>query len=491
MSAYTPALAAAEPTATTTSPAAVEVPAPPHVECEDPTGAVPWPTVLIEGGPKSGKSIEAAQFTGDARFSAAFWLELGMEGTGNWYKLVPGSRYKLLTHDGRFAQIRKRIAEVHAYAQWAVDNNQPPVLFVVDTVGALWLMIQAWVDWKARQTTEAKKKLAQNPHADIQAPINVRNQGKALWDEFLISINSIPGVKVLISRGQEVTKFENGQPTTQKGWSVVGHRELGFDVNVWARLQRGEPAELVAVHHPVNGIDAMVTNEHERIARRDFSLGWLVFDRYGLDPANAYVREMHNTNDARMVDPAAVAEPDDQRQQQRFDDDTILAAAQLWEEARTATTRDQFKPLWEEARAKSWGQVPLIDGGHTRPLLDFLKDEAKRIGELERQAKAGEPDVPSTPAPQDPAPRRQPEIIELLTQLEIIEADWWVVVSGIAGRPVKGLHDITGEPRRLAVEELRNLVALAGESDTGPLIADHLANGEQILGRSQRVQDVA
>lgn len=486
MSAYT-ATPASE-TATTETPAVAQVPAPPHVECADPTGAVPWPTVLVEGGPKSGKSIEVARFTGDARFSAAFWLELGMEGTGNWYKLVPGSRYKLLTHDGKFAQIRKRIAEVHAYAQWAVDNNLPPVLFVMDTIGALWNMIQTWVDWKARQTNEAKKKLAQNPTAEIQAPINVRNQGKALWDEFLMSLNQIPGVKILISRGQEVTKFENGQPTTQKGWSVVGHKELGFDVNAWVRLQRGEPAELIAVHHPVNGIDAMAKNEREQIAREDFSLGWLVFDRYGLNPANAYVRDMHNTNDPSLVDQHAsnqVDQREDQRQQQRFDDDTILEAARLLDEAQKTTSTTEFRRLWKDADRFGWAQVPIITDrtGQATPLIDLLTAEAKRIGELERQRAAGEPEAQAdtTPAASPPA-RKLPEIEQLLLDMKIPETDWLTLATGMIGRQVKDLrHDLRGDYRATVLNELRNLVAMG--ADREPVLGSFILDGQKILAR--------
>src|SRR4051812_9421996 len=124
-----------------------DTPPPPVVDAHEPTCSVPWPTVLVEGEEKAGKSTQTARFTGCGRFSEAFWLELGTEGTAEWYGLVPGAKYKVLEHDGKFATILAKIAQVHAYAEWTVAQGLPPVCFVFDSAGALWKQIQAWVDW--------------------------------------------------------------------------------------------------------------------------------------------------------------------------------------------------------------------------------------------------------------------------------------------------------------------------------------------------------
>src|SRR5690349_8563430 len=116
--------------ATTQTPAVTE---PPHVDCHEPTCSVPWPTVLIEGEEKSGKSTETARFTGCGRFSQSFWLELGTEGTAEWYGKVPGAKYQVLEHDGKFATIKAKIAQVHAYAEWTVEQGLPPICFVFDS----------------------------------------------------------------------------------------------------------------------------------------------------------------------------------------------------------------------------------------------------------------------------------------------------------------------------------------------------------------------
>jgi hypothetical protein len=392
--------------ATTQPPTATEAP---PVASHKPTCAVPWPTTLLEGGEKAGKSTEAAKFTGCGKFSKAFWFELGTEGTAEWYGLVPGAEYEVLEHDGKFATLKQRIAEVHAYAEWAIANGLPPVCFVLDTVGALWKQIQTWVDWKATQSVSAKRKLQADPAAEISAPIAVRNQGKALWDEILMSIHRIPGVKILLSRGQEVTVFKDGQPTNDKGWSVVGHKELGFEVDVWARLVRGRPVELHAVRHPVQGIqpDGDGT-ETETVRRRDFSLEWLIFERYGLDPANASVRNLHNVNDPSSIEEtaaaraaaAAAADPTG------MDEDLALVAAQLLDAAEQTTTKAAFMPLWQEMKTKGLHVVRLAGG----ELQTLMEAQARRIGQLEAQNQAGEPAPGPAPAPAPvPTPVREPE----------------------------------------------------------------------------------
>lgn len=468
----------------------------PVVPADDPDGAIPWPTVLLEGSEKAGKSYELALFSGCGEFSQTWWIEVGMEGTARMYSRVPGASYKIVRHSGSIPEIMARLADIHRHAVWTNATGRKPVLVVVDSGGAIWNITQAWVDWKARQTDDARRKLARNPHAEISAPINIRNQGRAMWTKFIAALNDIPAVKVVTSRGQEVTKFKNNQPTTEKGWSVVGHKEFGFDVDIWCRLVRNEPAEIIGIRAVVDGIrpgdDAFAT---EKIRRDEFSLRWLVFDRYGLNSSTAYVRPRNDTDDVTLADPGAVEHVDDdgaRRQQQRFDDDTIVAAAQLWDDACKATTKDEFLPLWEEARDKGWAQVMLVDRSTTQrtDLKTLLEVEAKRIGELERQQAAGEPDQqPSEPEVGDsaPQPARVSQIEQLLTEMRLRESDWLPLVSGIVGRRVKDLRlDLLGEPRETVLNELRNLAAMG--VDREPVIGSYVLDGQKIC---ERVKGVA
>jgi hypothetical protein len=463
----------------------------PDVPSDEPDGAISWPTVLLEGGEKSGKSYELALFSGCGQFSKTWWIEVGVEGTARMYSRVPGASYKMVRHSGSIPEIMDRLADIHRHAVWTNATGRKPILVVVDSGGAIWRITQAWVDWAARQTDSARKQLRNNPNADISAPINIRNQGTAMWNRFLAALNDIPAVKVVTSRGQEVTKFKNNQPTTEKGWSVVGHKEFGFDVDIWCRLMRNAPAEIIGIRAAVGGIragdDAFET---EKIRRKDFSLRWLVFDRYALDPSTAYVRPRNDTDDARLADPTAVERQDDiddqQQRQQRFSEDTILDAAHLLDEAKKTTDKAAFTPLWKEADTKGWAQVPLTGG----TLLELLTVEARRIGELERQQAAGEPEVQDSssvpPAGTAADVPGQPEIVRLLSGLKVVPADWWVVLTGIVRRRVGGLEDVRGESLDLALNELRNADAL-DEGTRDRILADFVREGEAILSDAGKV----
>lgn len=457
----------------------------PVVPSDEPDGAVCWPTVLFEGGEKAGKSYELALFSGCGEFSQTWWIEVGMEGTARMYGRVPGADYKIVRHSGSIPEIMDRIADIHRHAVWTNATGRKPILVVVDSGGAIWKITEAWMDWAARQTDSAKETLKRNPNAEIKAPFNIRNERTAMWNRFIGALNDIPAVKVITSRGLEVTKFENNQPTTKKGWSVAGHKEFGFDVDIWCRLARNKPAEIIGIRAVVDGIragdDAFET---QKIRRHDFSLRWLVFDRYALDPATAYVRPRNNVDDARLADPGAVDHPDVEddrrRQQQRFSDDVITDAAHLLDDARKCTDTDAFRALWEEASQKGWAQVPLADG----PLVDLMEAEAKRVGELERQRAAGEPEPPAEPAVGTAG--GESELVELLgkDKLDVIPADRVAFLSGLAGRLITNPdEDLQGGAREMVLDELRNLAAL-GPDGGGTLIDEAMRAGQAIVDRA-------
>lgn len=454
---------------------------PPPVDCHKPTCRVPWPTALIEGGEKAGKSTEAAKFTGCGRFSRSFWLELGTEGTAEWYGLVPGAAYEVLEHDGKLTSFKQRLAQVHAYAEWTIANGQAPICLVVDTIGALWNQIQAWVDWKARQLPSVKDKLEKNPNADVAVPINIRNQGKALWDEILMAIHRIPGVKILLSRGREVTRFENGQPTKDKSWSIVGHSELRFEMDLHARLQRGAHVELCGVRHPVNGIkEDEDGTQAEKVRRKDFSLEWLIFERYGLDPANAAVRHLDDVNDPAAVEQAAAnrAATTDAGE---VDEGIALQCAELLDAARQATTRDMFLPLWKEMKDKTLFAVRLPGG----VMQELMEVQAKRIGQQQQKTPA-DAARPAAPAPAqratDPAPAPEPpdedeppaadgitvdqrrQIGDLMLKLGVHSDLSQAVLAGeLVTRTVRSVGALTGAEAGRVIGELTNLAGLGAD----------------------------
>ena len=67
-----------------------------------PTGAVPWPLVLIEGEEKAGKTWACAEFTASPKVGRCFWIDLG-EGAADEYGAIPGADYEVVEHDGGWA----------------------------------------------------------------------------------------------------------------------------------------------------------------------------------------------------------------------------------------------------------------------------------------------------------------------------------------------------------------------------------------------------
>ncbi|MEK8108694.1 hypothetical protein NKG94_34675 [Micromonospora sp. M12] len=89
-----------------------------------PTGRVPWPLILIEGGEKSGKSWACAQFSTSKRIGQMYWLDLG-EGSADEYGAIPGANYLVIEHDGTWAQIQGAVDAVKAEAARAADAGEP------------------------------------------------------------------------------------------------------------------------------------------------------------------------------------------------------------------------------------------------------------------------------------------------------------------------------------------------------------------------------
>lgn len=59
-----------------------------------PTGAVPWPLVLLEGEEKAGKSWALAELSASDKVGDTYWFDLG-EGAADEYGAIPGARYPL------------------------------------------------------------------------------------------------------------------------------------------------------------------------------------------------------------------------------------------------------------------------------------------------------------------------------------------------------------------------------------------------------------
>src|SRR5690606_23124247 len=97
------------------------------IKTRKPTGAVPWPLILLEGGEKAGKSWACAELSASEKVGQTYWLDLS-EGAADEYGAVPGARYLVVEHNGTWQDIVGQVAEIREEAARAADAGEPPVV---------------------------------------------------------------------------------------------------------------------------------------------------------------------------------------------------------------------------------------------------------------------------------------------------------------------------------------------------------------------------
>lgn len=259
-----------------------------------PTGAIPWPCVLVEGGEGSGKSWLAAQLTTSERVGKSYWLELGPEGSADEYGAIPGARYEMIVHDGTWADITGQISAVRDEAQKAVDAGEPPIVLVIDTITAEWEMLSEWADNRARERENRKRASSKRAPVPAEDPVTI---GMDLWNDskyrhrkLMTDLLTGPWIVVLLARSGEVAKVESGRPVeNQKDYKVRAEKDVAFDANVWVRLDRVAPPQILKIR----SVHAGLRPGHDKsMVVRDLSLEWLIFEHMKCDPKTARVRDI-------------------------------------------------------------------------------------------------------------------------------------------------------------------------------------------------------
>ncbi|AXC34973.1 RecA-like DNA recombinase [Mycobacterium phage Sandalphon] len=317
-----------------------------------PTGAVPWPLILVEGGEKAGKSWAAAVLSSSEKVGRTLWIDWA-EGAADEYGAIPGARYEVIEHDGTWTSIMEQVRAAKDEAQRAIDSGEKPVVLVIDSMTAEWDDLKEWVDIKARRRESNRKKLEKDPEAEIQITTDLWNLATARHKELMRVLMRFPGIVVMIARGADQVAMENGKPTSQRTWKVEGQKNLAFDASVWVRLNRGEHPQIIGARSVHAGI---IPGEDKPRRVPDLTLEQLVFDILKCDPKTAHVRELESVQDRvlELLD--------------------LIAAAE---------SRDVLTGLWRDAKAGELLNVGAADGPTVQEAL------AARAQELEaRQADA-------------------------------------------------------------------------------------------------------
>lgn len=316
------------------------------LQTRKPTGAVPWPLILVEGGEKAGKSWAAAVLSASDKVGRTFWLDWS-EGAADEYGAIPGVRYEVIVHDGTWTSILDQIVAARDEAQRAVAAGEKPVVLVIDSMTAEWDDLKDWVDAKARRRESNRKKLEQDPEAEIQITTDLWNLATARHKELMRVLMRFPGIVVMTARGADQVAMENGKPTTSRVWKVEGQKNLAFDASVWVRLSRTEHPLIVGARSVHAGV---VPGEDKPRRIPDLTLEQLVFDVLKCDPKTAHVRELESVQD-RVLD--------------------------LLEAIAAATTKDQLTDIWRAAKAAELLNVGTADGPTVQAAIFTRAEEIK------------------------------------------------------------------------------------------------------------------
>lgn len=247
-----------------------------------PTGQVAWPLILVEGEEKTGKSHAAYSLSADPRIGRTFVFDVG-EGTADEYaELGP---YEVVEHNGTYGDI---LDQLQAACAQPVDNGLCNAV-VIDSATAVWDLLKDWTGSRARNSKAGRRKLEQDPDAEVDVPMNLWNDANDRWNRILNVLRRSNVVGVLIARAKETAKVQGGQPVAgQTEYKVEAQKGLPFAVTAQVRMSRPHTATLVAVRSlhvdvPAKGIQLPEPNP----------LAHLVFDVMKAGPGSTPAQITH------------------------------------------------------------------------------------------------------------------------------------------------------------------------------------------------------
>jgi hypothetical protein len=248
-----------------------------------PDGEVSPPFVLIEGPEKSGKTWAVAEATADPRICHTWWIEWGEKPVAKEYGKIPGADYEIVPHDGTIWAVLSLVEQLSVRAREMVGPGKAPMI-VIDSMAGEWENLKKLAHLRTMETPSVKRKIANDPAAAAEShPIatNTWNDVTDLHYELLRMLQDWPGIAVMISRGKEVTAFdESGKPVTgTKTYKVEGQKNLGYDASAWVRFSRDTTPLVVGCRSVCAPLKPGVDRP------RDYKgLPWLVFQVLQFEP---------------------------------------------------------------------------------------------------------------------------------------------------------------------------------------------------------------
>ncbi|MCM3884179.1 AAA family ATPase [Frankia sp. R82] len=355
----------------------------PQIRSRRPTGQVPWPVILVEGGEKSGKSYSAALLSASARVGRTFWVDLG-EGSADEYGAIPGVRYEVIEHDGTFLDILGQVRAVKAEARRASDAQEPPTVLVIDTISDVWEGLKNWASERARQ----RRKLG--PDVEVTVSMDLWNDSGSRYRRLMTELLTFPGIVILLARGKEVAALDdNGKPIErQKDYRVEGHKTLAYDATMWVRMSRSGKPQIIgarSVHAGIRPGRDEPKDVKAAEAERNL-LEWLIFTALRCDPEQAHVRDIKATTGGELTAEERGEDP---------------SAAQFRDRALDKNaTQEDLRRLYDDALKTGKLAVPVMDEtGEIGPLGKLIIRKGNEISSPPAIATGRAAEQQQTPAP--------------------------------------------------------------------------------------------
>lgn len=203
-----------------------------ELRTRQPTGATPYPLVLLEGPEQAGKSYQLRKLSASPRVGRTFVFDLGEVPSDEY---APLGRFEIVEHNGTYHDLWEQL---QAAMEVPSDPAKPNVIGL-DTASALWLLLCEWVNGRARRSDKGRRTLAADPDAEVDTPMNLWNDAKDRWWQTIRALQAWPGIVVLVARAQEVAKVTNGVPVAgQTDYSVQVEKGTPFAVTAQVRMTR-------------------------------------------------------------------------------------------------------------------------------------------------------------------------------------------------------------------------------------------------------------
>jgi len=252
-----------------------------------PTGKIPFPTIMVEGGENGGKSYTAYALSASKLVGRTFVLSLGERTVDGYARLGP---YEILEHNGTYRDIAEQI---HAATDVDSDPGKPNVI-VIDSGSQLWHLHALMADQSARSTKAAREKLEKDPDAEIDTGMPHWNKTKDKWWDLFNHLRGWPGIVVVTVRAGMVTEVIGGQPTKNQVWSTQIEKGTPFIMTAVVRCEWPKPPMLRSVESldvviPAGGLELPTENTLEHLIFRlmgaggEFDNGHLVNPALGVD----------------------------------------------------------------------------------------------------------------------------------------------------------------------------------------------------------------